>query len=179
MSELEQRAWAFIASHHVMTLATWAEGDLWAADVFYAARRGASGGPELLFVSSPDSRHGRHLLANGRAAATISAEATRWQDIKGVQLEGSASCLAADAVDAALAVYLARFPWLHGNLRRHGGGGQTGPAVPALVCMEIAGRQVTVPFWRLRPARLLFLDNSAGFGRRQEVFTCRSPGGTG
>ncbi len=163
-----------------MTLATCAEGDLWAADVFYASAFTPAEGLDLLFVSAPDSRHARHMAATGRAAATISAEATRWRDIKGVQLEAGAARLGFEEIDTALEVYITRFPWLREMLR--GVVGSAGPnpqdaarGGPALVRMEVAGRTADVGLWRLRTARLLFVDNSVGFAHRSEVVLADGP----
>jgi hypothetical protein len=56
---------AYLANHHVMTLATQGSNGPWAAAVFYAWFDGA-----LIFLSSPKSRHAANLAQDGRCAAT-------------------------------------------------------------------------------------------------------------
>jgi uncharacterized protein len=168
LKPLHARVVAFLADHHVLSLATCADGDLWAANVFYATSN-----LDLVFVSSPHARHSGHLDRCPRVAATIHSDHTDWRDIRGIQLEGTATRLGRDVVGPALDTYLARFPWARdflqtGTVSSPPSAGE-GPDAPALVSMVVGGREVSVAVYRLRPARLLLLDNRLGFGHREEL----------
>jgi uncharacterized protein YhbP (UPF0306 family) len=130
-----------------LTLATCAEGLPWATDVYFAAE-----GYDLVFFSSPDSRHGRNLAANARCAGTVHPLASQWRDIRGLQIEGwAAPILDPEERARALAAYLAKFPFARPLL-----------ADPAATGGKAAGTLL----YRLRPERVLYLDNSLGFGAR-------------
>ena len=79
---------AYLRQHHVMTLATQGADGPWAAAVFYA-----EDGDDLVFVSSPNSRHCHDLAQEPRCAAAIHADAADWRSIQGIQLEGAVSAL--------------------------------------------------------------------------------------
>ncbi len=138
---------AYLAAQHVMTLATQGADGPWAAAVFYAQLE-----DDLVFVSSPASRHARDLAADARCAATIHGPADDWAAIRGIQLEGRVEPLQGDAREQARACYGAKFPFAR-------------PAVAAAPIVEALAR---VHWYRLRIARLFFIDNARGFGKRQE-----------
>ncbi|HEU5294259.1 MAG TPA: pyridoxamine 5'-phosphate oxidase family protein [Burkholderiaceae bacterium] len=144
--ELPRSVTQYITSRHVMTLAAQGSDGPWAAAVFYA-----SDGDDLIFVSSPASRHARQLALDARCAATIHSEVTDWRSIRGVQLEGSVDALAAAQRPHAMQVYGEKFPFVQ----------------PAVAAPAIAQALARVQWYRLRIARLYFLDNAQGFGRRQ------------
>lgn len=143
---LRERVLAYLRTHHVMTLATHGAGGPWAAAVYYA-----NDGFDLCFLSSPASRHCRNLAANPRAAATIQQDYADWTEIKGIQLEGNVAQLRdADERDAR-ALYGDKFPFVRGA-------GTT-----------LAQALEKVRWYRMRPERLYFIDNAAGFGQRDEI----------
>jgi uncharacterized protein YhbP (UPF0306 family) len=137
----------YLAGHNVMTLATFGEGGSWAAAVFYA-----SAGFDLFFISAGHTRHGRNLAANPRAAAAIHEDYADWTAIRGIQLEGSVVQLAGDERQAAMAAYQAKYPYV---------------ASPADERMRAALPRMG--WYRLRPERLYWIDNSQGLGHRDEV----------
>ncbi|WP_300159506.1 pyridoxamine 5'-phosphate oxidase family protein [Solidesulfovibrio sp.] len=133
-----------------MTLATCApgpDGAPWATDVYFAPH-----GWELVFFSSPASRHCRNLAAAPACAATVHPQASSWRDIRGLQMEGRAgpvTGLAAKA--AATAAYLAKFPFVKDLLTAPG---------------ETAGKLAKVSAHVFVPERIRYIDNSLGFGTR-------------
>ena len=135
--------------HHVMTLATGGADGPWAAAVFYA-----SDGADLLFLSSPASRHARNLAQDPRCAATIQSDCSDWADIKGVQLQGRVKSLHGDEQARGQQLYGQKFPLV-------------GPSesIPAAIAAALA----RVRWYRLEPERLYFIDNSLGFGHRDEI----------
>ena len=142
---MRDKALAYLAAHNVMTLAT---RSVWAAAVFYASE-----GFDLYFLSSPDSRHARDLAADPRVAAAIHEDYRDWRAIQGLQLSGTAQRLEGAERDAALGLYAAKFPFLNDPV--------LAAALGKAAC------------YRLRPAQVCFVDNSAGFGTRTEVFHSR------
>lgn len=133
-----------------MTLATCAGDVPWASDVYFAPD-----GYDLVFFSSPDSRHGRNLAAHPACAATVHPQAATWREIRGLQMEGEvhlADTLAAKA--RALATYLGKFPFAR-ELMAHPG--------------EAARKMAKVSAHVFCPWRILYLDNALGFGARYVV----------
>jgi uncharacterized protein YhbP (UPF0306 family) len=138
---------AFRDEHHVLTLATQGAEGPWAAALFYAPA-----GDDLVFLSAPGSRHGRDLAREPRCAATIQDQEQDWRSIRGIQLEGVATQLAGAEREEARRLYADRFAFVRPQL------------APAAILEALA----RVQWYRLRVARLLFIDNRLGFGKRQE-----------
>jgi uncharacterized protein YhbP (UPF0306 family) len=147
--EPRARALRFLEAHSVVTLATAGPDGPWAAAVFYASR-----GFALYFLSSPSTRHSRNLAADPRVAATIQEDTADWRAVRGIQLEGRARELTGEEAEAARRLFGARFPVV----------GRLEGAPPALA--EALAR---VRWYELQPRRLFLVDNSAGFGSRDEV----------
>ena len=139
----------YLAAHHVMTLATHGAEGPWAAAVFYA-----SDGCSLIFLSSPKTRHCQNLALDARCAATIQEDYSDWAEIKGIQLEGRVSELTGEEERRAQTLYGEKFPIASplGN-------------VPPAIVKALA----KVRWFRLVPERFYFIDNSKGFGHRDEI----------
>lgn len=144
--ERRDQALAYMGQHTVMSLATYGRQGLWAAAVFYA-----NDGFDLYFLSAGHTRHGQNLRDNPRAAATIQENYDDWPAIQGIQLEGDVALLADAEQAAAVALYLDRFSFL----------ADAGEALQAQLNR--------INWYRLRPERLYFVDNSLGFGHRDEI----------
>ncbi|MCX7173168.1 MAG: pyridoxamine 5'-phosphate oxidase family protein [Proteobacteria bacterium] len=153
--ELHAQVLAYLRDHRVVTLATGADGDLWAAAVFYV-----NDGFRLYFLSSPTSRHSLNLVQQPRVAATIQEDYSDWLEIKGIQLEGVASEISGDEELLARSLYAEKFPVV-GKLAQ----------APAAIVKAMA----KVRWYQLVPQRLYFIDNAAGFGRREEIDLARGP----
>jgi uncharacterized protein len=137
---------AFLAAHHVMTLATCRARKPWAAAVFYAADRLA-----LYFVSAPVSRHCADIDASGEAAAAVHAECRDWRDIKGLQIEGEAKRLSGAAARRAARLYAQKF-------------------VELASAPEAIRKALEKGAWyRLSPTRIRLIDNAVAFGHREEL----------
>jgi len=144
----------YLATHHVMTLATHGAGGPWASAVFYAEE-----GVSLIFLSAPDTRHCRNLAQDARCAATIQEDYREWSRIKGVQLEGRVVELRGDEEKRAQQRYGEKYPIV---------GAAAG--VPPAIVRALA----KVCWFRLVPARFYFIDNSRGFGHRDEIVLPRA-----
>ena len=163
----------YLDRHHVMTLATCGPDGPWAAAVFYV-----NAGHTLFFLSSASSRHCRNLAQDPRCAATIQEDYSDWAKIKGVQLEGLASEIRGDEEVRARQRYGDKFPVV-GRLaspRRAAPSGRLplggttpqaswGPSFPAAIALALA----KVRWYRLDAERLYFVDNSQGFGHRDQI----------
>lgn len=138
-----------LQAHHVATLATVGSDGVWAAAVFYV-----HDGWNLYFLSSPTSRHGLNLAEQPEVAVTIQADYTDWPGIKGVQMQARVQMLEGAEETHARALYGKRFPVV-GKLAQ----------APAAIVKALA----KVRWYRVAPQRLLYIDNSLGFGQRQEL----------
>ena len=154
LKELRLRIDAFIARHHVLTLATTSADGPWLAPVFYAEYADHEGTPRLAFVSSPGSRHAGELANDARAAATIHVDTTEWQQIQGLQLAGRVRQLDGDERERARRHYAQKFP-LIGD--------------PARAPEAIARAFAHIHWYALVPERAFFTDNTVSFGRREEL----------
>ena len=139
----------YLTGHHVMTLATQSADGPWAAAVFYASE-----GCSLIFLSSPSTRHCRNLALDARCAATIQDDCRDWARIKGIQMEGRVRELQGEEARLARHLYGEKFP-IVGPLAN----------VPAPIVEALA----RVCWFRLVPERFHFIDNSKGFGHRDEI----------
>ena len=145
-AEFEAGVRALLDGVAAMTLATAANGDVWASDVYFAPDDYA-----LLFFSAPAARHCRNLATNARCAATVHAPATSWRDIRGLQMEGEAVLLVdAEARARAFEIYVAKFPFARDLLAADG---------------SVAGGS-RVEAHAFRPARIRYIYNARGFGTR-------------
>jgi len=144
-----QRALDYLATHRVTTLATHGPSGPWAAAVFYA-----SDGFDLYFLSSPRSRHAGDLALGERAAATVQEDYAAWHEIKGIQLEGAVELLSGSQEAGARALYSAKFPFV-----------SDAASAPDAIATALA----RVRWYRLVTTRAWFVDNSLGFGHRDQV----------
>ena len=139
----------YLHAHHVATLATVGSEGVWAAAVFYV-----NDGFKIYFLSSPASRHCQNLAHNAHVAVTIQEDYADWPDIKGVQIEGISSEITGAEEDRARKLYGQKFEVF-------------GKASQAP--MAIAKALSKVRWYKVVPTRLFFIDNSAGFGHRDEI----------
>lgn len=144
--EIRRQALAYLESHTVMTLATDGPEGLWAAAVFYAQENF-----DLFFLSAGHTRHGQNLAANPQAAATIQENYDDWPQIQGIQLAGIVRLLDGEKREAAIALYQEKYPFIK------------------TAGLKIQTALKRVNWYRLTPQQFYFIDNSKGFGHRDEV----------
>lgn len=141
-----KQALNYISNHQVLTLATSGPDGVWAAAVFYV-----NDTFDFYFLSAGHTRHARHVARNPRVAATIQEDYAGWEEIKGIQMEGSVFLLSGVEESAAIALYRQKYRFL----------------AEANAEMEAALDQVN--WYHLLPERLYFIDNSRGLGHREQV----------
>ncbi len=149
--EVARRMLDFLAGHTTLALATVdSQGAPWAASLFYAER----GDFTLYFVSEAEVLHSRNVAADRRVSGVIADDRQSWHEIQGLQLAGTCELVADEARQAALEVYLAKFPFLRENAALH-------------------ERLVAENLYAVRPAWLRLIDNRRGFGFKEEL--CPAP----
>jgi len=152
--ELERIAVKFMDSFTTMTLACSLEDRPWGAAVYYARK-----GLDLVFFSSPQSRHSRIFSKNPLAAAAIHGDYKGWKEIKGLQMEGRVERIEGVRARAgAVATYLKRYPFAKEFISSPG-------AVSTGVALKAAG----IDLYVFRPDRIRYMDNEAGFGTRWKL----------
>jgi uncharacterized protein YhbP (UPF0306 family) len=148
--ELGQQVGAFLAAHHVMSLATMGSSGPHATSLLYACD-----GLALIWVSEPDSQHSREIEADPRVAATVAPDYSDFVAIRGVQITGAARrVVAADERLRHLAQLEARYTFL-GQLA-------AGPS-------ELREAYAQTAVYRLQPSRLVLIDNTKGFGHKETL----------
>jgi hypothetical protein len=130
---------AFLAEHHVLTLATARDGAPWCAHAYYAYMEGRN---RFVIASDPETRHMRELLdtAHRRAAWAVALETKIVGKVRGIQCAGRLVALEGAALAEAKAAYLGRFP--------------------------VARMMPRLDLWGLEPESLKLTDNRLGFGTK-------------
>jgi hypothetical protein len=135
---------SFLESHTVVTLAVRdAAGSPHAAAVYYAAD-----GLDLYCVSDPRTVHGAAMARGEPIAATIQGQTADWKDIRGLQLHLRVQPAAGPEADRAASLFIRRFP---------------------TAARLLDNPSPSMAFWRLRPTWIRMVDNSQGFGHKDEV----------
>jgi uncharacterized protein YhbP (UPF0306 family) len=148
-NELRLRIESFLNEHHVMSLATLGPEGPHAANLFYACD-----GLSLLWISDPKSRHSRELEAQARVATTIAPDYTDFSIIRGVQIWGVAYKVSDSERAKQIAVLENRYVFLRRTTE--------GPKK-----MHDAYSQAAI--YRLDPERIVFIDNTKGFGHKETL----------
>jgi uncharacterized protein YhbP (UPF0306 family) len=148
-SDAHRTAVQYLAAHRVATLATSGSDGPWASAVFYV-----NDGLDLLFLSSPKSRHMRNIASSGAAAAAVEEDYSDWREIQGVQLEGTVRTLIGPDALAARKAYELKFPIAQRN-----------DATPAAIAkaLDRAG------WYLLQVRRAYFLCNREQFAKREQI----------
>ena len=136
MSLPDKRIVDFIRKHHVLTMATSAEGLPWCAHCFYAYM------PErnwLVFTSDDNTKHVSDAEKNPEVAGGIVLETSVIGKIQGIQFRGIMRRLSESEAKSVHLAYLKRFPFA------------------ALMDTSL---------WVLELTYLKMTDNRLGFGRK-------------
>ena len=144
-----ENALAYLRAHNVMSVATHGPEGLWSAAVFYV-----NDNFDLYFLSAPTSRHSLNIAASPRVAVTIQQEYDDWRAIQGLQLEARATQLDGLEQARAILLYGKKFS-IVANIAH----------APVAIAQAFA----RVAWYRLTPTRVYFVDNSLGFGHRDEI----------
>lgn len=152
--KLKTLAERFVSENSVMVLATADAGLPWAAAVYYVYHRGG-----FCFFSDPDSRHIKQAQTTHKAAATIFACGTTWQQIRGIQMQGEIERIGPGLTAARIiADYLRKFSF---SLDFFSSGTE--------ISLEAFSSRFKVNLYCFQPLQIYYLDNSIRFGFRQKV----------
>ncbi|NJM42553.1 MAG: pyridoxamine 5'-phosphate oxidase [Anaerolineae bacterium] len=142
----------FLSKHHVLNLA-YADGPtVGACALWFAADEACT----CYFLSSLTTRHGTALAHGGQIAFTVQKDEQDWRAIQGVQGRGWCEIVPDAGHVHAWAAYTARFPFV----------AQQFPDLQA----ALAKTQL----WRMTPAWLRLIDNTKGFGHKDELTMANS-----
>ena len=150
--ELQERAEELLRECTTMSLATIGPEGLWSADVFFAPR----GLNELIFISSPTTRHAANLLASPAVAATMHVDTSVRTGARseGCSSPGPQRWSPTAELAAARAAYFAKFPFAE-HLLDPGS--------------EVDSKTGDTRFFALTVQRLYLVDNRLGFGVRHAI----------
>src|SRR5688572_11213583 len=97
---------SFLTAHSTMALATLADGMPQSTPLFYVSDDAMN----LYWLSAPDSRHSANVTLNANVSATIYQQVWQWKDIRGIQVEGTASLVTDERIrEQILTLYLRKF----------------------------------------------------------------------
>ena len=133
---IDKRIIAFIKKHHVLTLATAAEGAPYCSNLFYTYLEEKN---VFVFTSSENTRHAAEMKNDGRVAGSVVLETEIVGKIQGLQFQGIVLKPEGELLKAARTAYLKRFPFA--------------------VFMD-------VELWVLELTFAKLTDNRLGFGRK-------------
>ena len=135
-TEIPKAILDFIADHHVLTLATAVDEELWCCQCFYVFL------PEyqcFIFSSDSSTKHIQQICHNSVVAASILLESKVVGILRGLQIQGSVFQLLPTLAPRAKQTYCKRFP------------------VAQLMDLHL---------WQLDVTFLKFTDNRLGFGKK-------------
>lgn len=142
---------AFIETQHVMSLATSSvAGEAWSAPVYYYYMD-----TEFFFFSSDKSQHIKEAITStGLCAASIFEDQRQFDRILGLQMSGKINQVHSKikALKAATG-YIKRFKIKVGKSD----------------IISFIEKQYHAKLYRFSPFQMFFMDNSKGFGNRQEI----------
>ena len=152
--ELNDLAGRLAAEQTTMTLATAGDDAAWAAPVYYVFFKSA-----FYFLSSPESRHIKEALENGRASSAIYASGSTWQEIRGLQMSGSIQPVESKLeAFQVLRVYLKKFSFTKEFFKKN-----------TSMDPESFWERFGVKLYGFRPTLVYYLDNRIRFAFREEV----------
>jgi uncharacterized protein YhbP (UPF0306 family) len=152
--ELNDLAGRLASGQTTMTLATAKDDTAWAAPVYYVFFKSA-----FYFLSTPESRHVKEALENGRASAAIYASGSTWQEIRGLQMSGSIEPVEG-SLEAfqVLRAYLKKFSFTKEFFKKN-----------SSMDPESFWERFGVKLYQFKPSLVYYMDNRIRFAFREEV----------
>lgn len=151
--EFPEHVESYLQDHNVLNLSTSGSDGPWSSAVFFAHHD-----LHFWFMSNPDTRHGKHILELGRMGASVHEDYGSWQEIKGLQMQGSVWLVKEEAErKAGLKAFFRKFCFAEAFFRS---------GVPE----ELKARMRNIHLFCFRPDVVYWLDNSSGFGNRQCIY---------
>ena len=140
--DLEKAIVSYLDSHRHMDLATVKDdGSPYASTVSYVNK-----GLTVFFMTDPGSQKGKNLQFCPRVGVSVSEDYLDWDEIRGVQLTGTAEWIADPAeLHQVQQMFARKFPQVHKYMAGYG------------VTIDV------IPFLRVTPKSINYLDYSKGF----------------
>lgn len=154
MTDVSAAALQLLKEHKTLTLATCSDNQPHAASLYFANDADLN----LYFVSDPETRHARDLIANPDVAVTINEDHFPWRQLRGLQIRGRARQVPAEKRDTVLDLYLERFEDIAALFASPTGSEE----------QKIAERLAGGTFFEIIPDWIRVIDNREGFAYRQE-----------
>lgn len=132
----EERIIKFIKKHHVMTLSTCVDNEIWTAHCFYAFDNKNN---TLIFSSDLKTKHAQNFLINPKVSGGIVLETKIIGKIQGIQFQGIVLEPKDQDYENAKSIYLKRFPY-------------------AIL--------IETTLWKLQLNYIKMTDNNLGFGKK-------------
>lgn len=126
----------FVKEHHVLTLATCVEDEVWCAHCFYIYS------PEhvsFFFASEHSTQHIKNICRNSYVGASIVLESSMVGRLRGLQIQGLVTPPDEAMLKEVRTAYHRAFP---------------------------ISRAMPLQLWQLMPTTMKFTDNRLGFGRK-------------
>lgn len=150
---LQQRIRDLIIQHRIMTIGIADDDGPWTIPVFYAQE-----GFDLIFVSNPNSRHGRAAENSPHWAATIYSPHSEWRKVQGLQMEGKVTPVEdGPKLTNARKRYTDKFPFTGVFFSQQ-------EKLPE----PLRAKVTDVRFYRYQPERIVLVDNTIHFGFHYE-----------
>lgn len=146
-SALRAELFEQMSRHNVMTLAYQDHEGPGACAVWFAVDAKLA----CFFLSALTTRHGAALAQGGPVAFTVHKDDQDWRSIQGVQGKGFCQPVASEYREGAWQAYSSRFPFVIQPFR------------------SIAAALAAVTLWSITPHWLRLIDNTRGFGHKEEL----------
>ena len=146
----------YIVTHDTLSLATTYNGQVCSTPLFYQVDSDL----RLYFISDATTRHIQNAINNPKAAVSIFEQNQSWQSIRGVQIEGNVSRVSDKKRKQIETLYCEKFTFLKNILE----------AVDDEDAKRVKQRFQSSKFYAVTPDFVRFIDNSRGFGFKEEYY---------
>ena len=155
LKNLIQRIELSLTNHYTISIATAAKEESWSASVFYVSDQKLN----IYFISFDESKHIQAILKNKKVSATINQDVSDWMQIKGLQLQGVAYKVPEQHRKNILNAYRQKFDSIHELLDLPKTDDEK----------KIAKQFNSISLFCFEPHWIRLLDNSLGFGSKEEI----------
>ena len=155
LKNLIQRIELSLTNHYTISIATVAGEELWSASVFYVSDQKLN----IYFISFDESKHIQGILKDKRVSATINQDVSDWMQIKGLQLQGVAYKVPEQLRKDILNAYRKKFDSINRLLELPETDDEK----------KIAKQFNSISLFCFEPHWIRLLDNSLGFGSKEEI----------
>ncbi|HRS53793.1 MAG TPA: pyridoxamine 5'-phosphate oxidase family protein [Bacteroidales bacterium] len=128
----------FIKKHHILTIATVNDNNLWCATCFYAFDFEKQ---QFIITTDLNTEHGKQMINNNQVVGTIALETKIVGKIQGIQFAANVAILQDENIKRARKIYFKKFP----------------------IALPFINQLI---LWSVTPNYIKFTDNKLGFGKK-------------